>query len=144
PVRHLDVLGGDKALDPARVQVDVVARTAADVRQVLDAESQPARPGRAEHKPVRAARKELVVERLRELFVVPEVVFPAYALLRHPGSAAGLEDVERPSLIGFGYPALVLFDTEPLVLKVWKPTQVGECTDLVGWIPACLFRPVQP
>src|SRR2546423_6342630 len=95
-VSQVDVLRGKQALHPAWIEVYVVAGSAPDMSQVLDAQAQTPRPRRPEHQPVSAAREKAVIERLRKLLVVPKMIFPADSLLGHSRRAAGLKDIEGP------------------------------------------------
>src|SRR5262249_9402893 len=100
--------------------------------------------GRAPHPPVACARKRLFIQCLGELLIIPQVVLPTDPLLRHPGRAARLEDVERLPLIRTGDPPLVRLVPQPLVLEVREPDQVGAASDLLRRIPTRPLRPVEP
>ena len=71
----------DHLLDPARIQINEVTGTAANVREMFDREPQPARAGGPDHQPVMVSREVGVRQFFRELRVVHLVIVPADALL---------------------------------------------------------------
>ena len=134
----------DQLLDPAGIEIDMVATAAAEVREMFNGETKATRTGRADHDPVAAFREKLVAELMGELLVIVFVIFPANPLLRQTGRASGLKHIERAALVGVGDKTFVLLIAQPFVLKM------GELDDLIGGfhllagIPAGAFFPVEP
>ena len=84
----------DDFFHPARIQVDEIAGAAAEIGEVLDGQTKPARTGRAYHEPSAPRGKMLIGDLGGEFFVIGFVIVPADALLGHAGGAAGFEDIE--------------------------------------------------
>src|ERR1051325_1004596 len=71
----------DELDDPARIEIDAEADSAAKLAEVFDGQSQSARTGRAQHEPVGALGKIFVRKRFAEHFVVDPVIFGDYPAL---------------------------------------------------------------
>ena len=118
--------------DPARVEVDDEADAAAVLREVLDGETQAARPRRPEHEPVRALREKFVGQRVAEHLVVGAEVVDVDARLGHAGAAARLEDVDGTVGQTLRHPAADGAAAQPLVLEGPKRVEVVVGLNLVG------------
>ncbi len=139
----VELLLAEHEFHETRIQINEVARAAAEVGEVLDGEAQPARAGGADHDPRLAAREMLVVDLAAELLVVGLVVVPADALLGHAGGAAGLENVVRLALERRGHPDLGLEVAQGLVLEVRELEHVGRALHFLARVEV-LLRPVEP
>ena len=139
----LELLLREDFLHPARVEIDEVTRTAAEIGQVLDGQTQTARAGRAHHQPRPSAWKMFVRNFPGEFLVVHLVIVPADALLGHPGGAAGLKNVERAPFVFRRNPNFGLQVAQPFVLEVRELHHVGERADFLARIEV-FPRPVEP
>ena len=140
---HVELFVRDHLFDKARIEIDEIARAAADMGQVLDGETKPARAGRAHHQPVMVARKMRVRELFGKLGVIDLVILPADPLLGHAGGAAGLEDVEGFALEWRGHPDFRLEVAQRFVRKMRKLQHVGGCRYFLARVEV-FFGPVQP
>ena len=120
---RVELFVGEHLLDPARVQVNEIAGTAAEIGQVLDGQPQAARAGRAGHQPGAAAREMRVGDFGGEFLVIHFVIVPADALFGHAGGAAGFKNVEGAALEFFGHPDFRLQIAQPFVLEMGKRWQ---------------------
>src|SRR5690606_21471721 len=126
------------------IEVDEVARRAAEVGEVFDRQTQSPRAGRTDHQPVAALRKRRVAERCRELLVVGLVVIPTDALLRHAGGAAGLEDRVGTTVVSARYEALMWLGAQQFAVEVREAHEVLERCDFALGIPTGGLLPVEP
>jgi hypothetical protein len=142
--RDLELFGGQDAFDPARIEVNEVAGTAAEIGQVLDGQAQAARAGRPDHQPGAAGRKMRVGKLAGKLLVIGLVIVPADALLGHAGGAAGFKNVERAAFEFFGHPDFGLQVPQPFILEVREFFQAAEAlTSAAGFQPAFLAQSSQ-
>src|SRR5262249_36834979 len=125
----LELLVGDQLLHETRIQINKVAGTAADIRQMLDGQAQAPRASRAHHQPGAAFGKMRVGNLVGEFAVIDLVIVPADALLGHAGGAAGFKNIEWLSLELRGHPDLGLEIAEPFVLEMRKLLNIGEALD---------------
>ena len=80
---------------PSRIEIQMEADSAADLREMLDGEPEPSRTGRTDRQPVRAFRERVVGSvSLNSLVIDPEI-FRRDARLGHAGAAARLEHEDR-------------------------------------------------
>ena len=133
----------DDLFHPARIEIDKVTGAAAEIGEVLDGQTQPARAGRAHHQPRAAPRKMFVGNFSGEFLVVHLVIVPADALFGHAGGAAGLKNVERTSFELRRHPDFRLKVAQGFVLEMRKLQQVGERFDLFARVEM-LLRPAEP
>ena len=139
-----EALGRDELVDPARIEIDVEARAATVLRQVLDRQAQAARPGRSEHQPVGAARKRLVGEPVAEDLVVGLKVADIDPALRHAGRASGLEDVERLAFEPLRHPAADRPAAQPFIPEVTEFFQIVVTADRLARIEVESRSVVEP
>ncbi len=125
----------DQLDHPARVQVHAETDAPAEVGQVLD--GQPQAPGATgtQHQPVRASGKILVRKSLGKKLVVDAKIFDVDPALGNAGGATGFEDVDRTVVHGLGNPAAHRTPSQPLVLKMAEPGQIGKAAHLPSGVP---------
>ena len=140
----LDLFTADDFFDPARIQIDEIARAPPHVGQMLDRQAQPPWTGRAHHQPIMIARKMFVRNFFRELAVIHLVIVPTDALLGHAGRAAGLEDIKWPPLECFWDPDFRLQIAQPFVLKMREARQISELLYFRRRVPTGFPGPIEP
>jgi len=117
---------------------------AAVVGEVLDRQPQAPRPGGAQHQPVAAARKGVVVEAIAEDLVVDLEVVDVDPALRDAGGAAGLEDVEGLPGEAPRQPAAHRAAAQPFVLEVAEELEVGVAADVADRVEVEAPGPLEP
>src|SRR5688572_23305777 len=105
---------------------------------MFNREAQAARTGWAEHEPVCAGRERLILQGLREIFVVDAEVFDLEARLGDASGTAGFKDVHRATHQASWKPAAHRSAAEPVIFKVAKLREVGVAGDGLARVPVPL------
>src|SRR5262245_51802722 len=129
---------------PARVEVDAEADATAMLTEMLDGQAEAPWSGRPEHQPVRTLGKVLLWESLAEQLVIGAKVVGRHTTLRHAGSPARFEHVDRLVSVRLWHPAPHGPAAQPIVLAQAELAQVLESADIFSWVKAQLGSKLQP
>ena len=102
---------------PTRIEVEAKANASAILSEMLHRKTEAARPGRAEHEPVRAFGEVLIRQRVAEELIVESKILDRDAAFGNPGRAAGFENVNGTILVRLRYPSPHGSSTQPLILE---------------------------
>src|SRR5581483_4064644 len=95
----VELFVGNHLFDPARIEIDEITGTPAEVGEMLDGQTQTPRAGGSDHEPGAVAREMFVGNFAREFLVIDLVIRPADALLGHAGGATGFKDVKGAAMV---------------------------------------------